>query len=147
MPLHVEIVTPTRKAFEGTASEVQIPGWLGEMGVLPSHTALLTLTHAGVVTLQGVEGQLTVGREPVALTAAHQGQACRLVLGAGFAEVGADRVTLVVELCEDGAGVDRAAAAAALSSAEAEMVKHDGGSLAFRLAQKAADLARARLSV
>jgi len=142
MSLKVEIVTPTRKAFEGTASEVQAPGWLGEFGVLPRHTSLLTLTRAGVVTLHGAEGQLTVERDAVELKGTR-----RLVLGAGFAEVGANGVTLVVELCEDGANVNKAAAAADLSKAEAEMAHNDGGSLAFRLAQKAADLARARLAV
>ncbi len=141
MSLTVEIVTPSRKSFEGTAEQVQAPGWLGEMGVLPRHAAVLTLTRAGVVTLQGARGQLTVDKEPMDVTGSR-----RLVVGPGFAEIGPDRVTLVVELCEDGQGVDKAAAAAALSKHEGEMAQVDGSSLAFRLAQKAADLARARLS-
>ncbi len=141
MSLTVEIVTPSRKAFDGTADRVQAPGWLGEMGVLPRHAATLTLTRAGVVTLVDANGQLTLDKEPQALQGTR-----RFVVGPGFAEVGPDRVTLVVELCEDGAGVDKTAAASALSAAESEMAKVDGNSLAFRLAQKAADLARARLS-
>lgn len=141
MSLTVEIVTPTRKAFDGSADQVQAPGWLGEIGVLPKHAAVLTLTRAGVVTLVSTTGQLTLDKEPVAISGTR-----RLVVGPGFAEVGPDRVTLVVELCEDGASVDKNAAAAALSAAEAEMVKVDGNSLAFRMASKAADLARARLS-
>lgn len=142
MSLTVEIVTPSKKAFEGTADQVQAPAWLGEMGVLPRHAAVLTLTRAGVVTLHAASGQLLIDREPVNVQGTR-----RLVVGPGFAEVGPDRVTMVVELCEDGNGVDKAAAAEALKKAEHEMAHTDGRSLSFRLAQKTADLARARLAV
>ena len=141
MPLRVEIVTPSRKAFEGQADAVQLPGWLGEMGVLPRHAPLLTLTRAGVLTLTGASGKLLVDKEYVELTHAR-----RLILGPGFAEVGPDRVTLLVDLCEDAQGVDKEAAAQALNKAEAEMAHEDSNSLAWRLASKAADLARARLA-
>lgn len=142
MSLKVEIVTPSRRAFEGQADTVQVPGWLGQMGVLPRHASVLTLTRAGVFTLSGATGKLLVDKEYVELSGSR-----RLVLGPGFAEVGADRVTLLVDLCEDAAGVDKAAAAEALAKAEAAMAKEDSNSVAWRLANKAADLARARLSV
>lgn len=142
MPLDVEIVTPTRLAFKGQADQLQAPGWFGEIGVLPRHTATLTLTRAGVLTLHGASGQLLAGNKEVGLQGTR-----RLVLGPGLAEVGPDRVTLVVDLCEDGEGVDKGAAAAALAAAEAEMAKLDGNTVAFRAASRAADLARARLAV
>lgn len=140
MSLHVDIVTPSRKVFEGQAERVELPGWLGEIGALSRHASLLTLVRAGVVTLHGATGQLMVEKEATPLSGDR-----RLVVGAGFAEVGADRVTLVVDLCEDSAGVDKGAAQAALVAAEKVLASEDSNSVPARLAVKQADLARARL--
>lgn len=86
MALKVEIVTPQRKVFSGEADQVQAPGWLGQMGVLPRHARLLSLTTQGEVIL-------------------HQGgKQTRFVVGKGFVEVGDDQVTLLVDSCEAAAG-------------------------------------------
>lgn len=140
MSMHVDIVTPARKVFEGTSERVELPGWLGELGALPRHASLLTLVRAGVVTLHGATGQLMLEKEPTPLSGDR-----RLIVGAGFAEVGPDRVTLVVDLCEDSLNVDKGAASTALTAAERVLATEDGGSVAARLASKQADLARARL--
>ena len=142
MSIKVEIVTPMRKAFEGEVNQVQVPGWLGELGVLPGHAALLALSRAGVATLHAANGTLTVDKEPAEIKGDR-----RLVLGPGFVEVNATSVTLVVDLCEDGVGVDKTAAAAALQKAEAELSKAEPNTAAWTLAQRQADLARARLAV
>jgi F-type H+-transporting ATPase subunit epsilon len=83
--MHVEIVTPSAVAFQGEADEVQAPALLGEYGALPGHARLLAVGKPGIVAL-------------------HQGGAIvkRLLVGPGFAEVGPDRVTLLVESCEAG---------------------------------------------
>lgn len=84
MALRVEIVTPIAVAFEGEADEVQAPGHLGEFGVRPQHELMVLLTRDGLVKL-------------------HQGNNTKvLTVGPGFAEVGPDRVTLLVDSCEDG---------------------------------------------
>lgn len=140
--IKVEIVTPMRRAFEGTVREVQIPGWLGELGVLPGHAALLALSKAGVVSMVGAEGSLTVDKETVPVTGDR-----RLIIGAGIAEVGPESVTLIVDLCEDSANVNRPAAEAALAAAETVLSSADPGSAEWTLNTKAAELARARLSV
>ena len=142
MSLTVEIVTPSRKVFEGQAERVELPGWLGEVGALPHHAPLLTLVRAGVVTLHAASGQITLEKEPTALTGDR-----RLVVGAGFAEIGQDRVTLVVDLCQDAATVDKTAAAADLQAAVEVIGANDANSVAARLAVKQADLARARLKI
>ncbi len=142
MSLTVEIVTPSRKVFEGQAERVELPGWLGEVGALPQHAPLLTLVRAGVVTLHGADGQLILDKEPAPLKGDR-----RLVVGAGFAEIGHDRVTLVVDLCQDSATVDKTAATADLQAAVEVLGTNDSNSVAARLAVKQADLARARLKV
>ncbi len=42
MPLAVEIVTPSRILVQEQVDELNIPGELGYLGILPGHTALLT---------------------------------------------------------------------------------------------------------
>ena len=100
MPLAVEIVTPAAVAWKGEAEEVQAPGLLGEFDALPDHAAMLAVTRAGVVTVHAADG------------------ARRKVVGTGFAEVGPDQITLLVDLCEPAEDVDKEAAKAALTAAE-----------------------------
>jgi F-type H+-transporting ATPase subunit epsilon len=124
--LTVEIVTPIASAFKGEAVEVVAPGLLGEFGVLPGHAAMLAVTRAGIVTLREGQGSK------------------RLVVGAGFAEVGGANVTLLVESCEAAEKVDKEAAKVALAAAEqklAGIALHDPE---WELARKQVDLAQAR---
>ena len=82
MSIHVEIVTPSQVAHEGDCEMVSAPGLMGEFGVLDMHAQTLAVTQAGVVTMQS------------------GGQVTKFVVGAGFAEVGPDRLTLLVDQCE-----------------------------------------------
>ena len=49
MPIHLEIVTPERRAFEGDVDEVSVPGTEGELGILPHHAPLVSLLGQGVL--------------------------------------------------------------------------------------------------
>ena len=127
MALAVEIVTPAEVAWKGNAKEVQAPGIAGEFGAMADHAAMLAVTRAGIVAVHtdsGIE---------------------RMVVGAGFAEVGPGQVTLLVDLCEPAANVDKAAAGAALASAEGILASADPSTDEWAKARKEADLAAARL--
>lgn len=127
MAVRFEIVTPTSIAWKGEADEIQAPGLQGEFGVLADHAALLAATRAGVVTV-------------------HQGgQATRMVVGPGFAEVADGEMTLLVDLCEPGADVDKAQAAQDLASAENILGAAAPGTREFDDATRKAALATARL--
>ena len=128
MSLAVEIVTPSEIVFSGSVDQIQAPGVLGEFGILPEHASMLAVTTAGRVTLH------TEGGERV------------LVVGPGFAEVGPDQVTLLVDLCEDVGAVDRATAQSDLDAGYAELGKVDLFSDEGLLIQKRIDLAQARLA-
>ena len=75
--LHLEIVTRHRRVLQTEVDEVRLPGVMGELGILPGHTPLLTALAIGRVayTSGGVEHQLVVKD--------------------GFAEVQPDRVTVL----------------------------------------------------
>jgi len=127
MSIHVEIVTPSEVAYEGDCEMASAPGLLGEFGVLDFHAQTLAVTEAGVVTMKNGD------------------DVTKLVVGPGFAEVGADRMTLLVDSCEPAGTVDKAQAKRDLDAAFAELKQYDAESEEGLQARKAADLAQARL--
>jgi F-type H+-transporting ATPase subunit epsilon len=127
MSLAVEIVTPSSIAFSGEVSGVQAPGLLGDFGVMPGHAQMLAVTQPGRVTLQTATGPQM------------------LLVGAGFAEVGAHRVTLLVDLCEPVGAVDRGVVQVELNEAIAALGRMDTESDEGIQTQKRIDLAAARL--
>ena len=56
MTLHVDIVSAEAEIFSGTANMVFAPAEMGEVGIAPRHTALLTRLKPGEVRVQ-VEGR------------------------------------------------------------------------------------------
>jgi len=54
--IHVDIVSAERELFSGEATMVFAPAILGEVGIAPMHTPLLTPLNAGDVRVQTVEG-------------------------------------------------------------------------------------------
>jgi len=127
--LTVEIVTPSQVAFSGEVKQIQAPGVLGEFGVLPQHAQMLAVVKAGRVVLHTDDGEQT------------------LVVGAGFAEVGLDQVTLLVDLCEEVGAVAAADAQAEIDAGYADLAKVDVFSDTGLLIQKRIDLAQARLGL
>lgn len=98
--LRLEVVTPSRRVLESSASEVRIPGALGELGILPGHTPLLTSLGTGLV--QWSDGE----------------SSGRLVVQGGFAEVQPDAVTVLASVAETIDQIDVEAARDALSAAQ-----------------------------
>ena len=127
MALVVEIVTPTATVFSGEADEVKAPGFLGEFGVLPEHTPFLSVVTPGVV-------EITSG-----------GGTQKFVVGRGFVEAGPNRLTVLAEHVELAADVDSKAAVSQLETAEKTMASEDPATAAYALAERDAELARARL--
>jgi len=125
--LQVDIVTPTKLAFSGAASEIRLPGWLGEMGVMPGHDTVLSLLRGGtaIVNAEGGEKQFVIGR--------------------GFAEIGPERVTVLTDSCETPASIDQAKAAADYAALEATMGGLNGFDASTEATEAALEVARARL--
>ena len=101
--LKLEVVTPSRRVLEGRAKEVRIPGALGELGILPGHTPLLTSLGTGEVTWfdDGTTG--------------------RLVVQGGFAEVQPDAVTVLASVAETVDEIDVESARSALAAAQEKL--------------------------
>ena len=124
--LRLEVVTPSRRVLESRASEVRIPGALGELGVLPGHTPLLTSLGTGEVTW--FDGETT---------------GCLVVQG-GFAEVQPDAVTVLASVAEAVDEIDLEAARATLAEAQEKLKTVDADD--FDEVDSQLRLAEARIS-
>ena len=70
----------------------------------------------------------------------------RWLVAHGFAEVGPDHVTLLVDSSEDVAKIDKAKAKQDLAEAEKAMAAAEPGSEPHKLALRRVELARARIA-
>ncbi len=48
----VEIITPDRPIFQSNATEVTIPSYEGEMGILKDHIPLITFLRPGLISIK-----------------------------------------------------------------------------------------------
>jgi F-type H+-transporting ATPase subunit epsilon len=100
MPLHLEIVTPERLAFEGDVDEVIVPGSEGALGILPHHAPLISLLGQGVLCLKC------------------NGEEEEFAIFGGFVQVRPDRVVVLAETADMASEIDVARAERARREAE-----------------------------
>jgi F-type H+-transporting ATPase subunit epsilon len=121
--LELEVATPERLLVREQATEVQVPGKNGYMGILPGHAALLSLLGSGV--LDYVAG----------------GQRRYLAVAGGFVEVLPSHVRVLADVAERAEDIDTARAQAALQRAQQQI-----GGYEPDLALAAMDRAQARMA-
>lgn len=107
MPLTLEIVTPEGRVYSDTVDNVVLSTSTGEIGVLPGHIPLLT--------------QLEDGELRVLKGTTQESIAC----GRGFAEINADKVSVLAEQAINVDKIDEAAVEKARARAE-EALKTKG---------------------
>jgi F-type H+-transporting ATPase subunit epsilon len=90
--LHLEVVTPERRVLEESVDMVTVPGFGGELGILPGHTPLISRLQTGVLSY--VQG----------------GRTEQLHVSGGFVEVNDDRVAILADLAERPEEIDVARA-------------------------------------
>ena len=129
MPLTVAIITPSRILAQEQADEVNIPGDLGYLGILPGHTSLLTQLGQGKLMYRRGE------------------QRQYLALFGGYMEVRDDQVTVLADVAETAADIDRARAESARHRAEQRLRERQGQDIDFERAQAALMRAMIRLQV
>lgn len=82
MPIRCEIVTQERLVYEDDVDYVSLPGVEGRMGILPNHTALLTVLDFGEVMVR------------------RAGQEEFFAVGGGFAEIQPNKVIVLADSAE-----------------------------------------------
>jgi F-type H+-transporting ATPase subunit epsilon len=125
--LNLVVVTAEKTVVDAEADEVTLPGEMGYLGILPGHTALLSLLKTGVLSYKrGGSGEA-------------------FALDGGFAEVAQDIVRVLAGSAERGSEIDAAAAERDLSEASEQMKTANRETLDGLRAK--AELAQARLTV
>jgi F-type H+-transporting ATPase subunit epsilon len=127
--LKLEIVTPSAIVYSEDVSMVALPGRQGDMGIYPNHVPLMTKVAAGEV-------EVTRG-----------GQKELLAVGEGFAEVTADRVSILTDMAAQEADIDEAKAEEALKAAEDRLKGENLSDEQVLAAEAAAAAALAQLKV
>jgi F-type H+-transporting ATPase subunit epsilon len=125
--LRLIVVTPERQVVDSPADEVQLPGELGYLGILPGHATLVTLLKTGILSFR--DG----------------GKAKALALASGFAEVAHDTVSVLADLAEEPSQIDPAAAER--DRAQAEEALKTAGVDTMEAIRGRLELALARLEV
>jgi F-type H+-transporting ATPase subunit epsilon len=87
--IELEIVTPERQVVKDRATEIQIPGRNGYLGILPGHAPLITELAIGEISYTNEAGVST-----------------HLTVAWGFAEVLPDKVTILAETAERAEDID-----------------------------------------
>ncbi|MCI0485061.1 MAG: F0F1 ATP synthase subunit epsilon [Blastocatellia bacterium] len=102
----LEIVTPERKILETEVDRVEVPGFSGELGILPGHTELISqLKPAGLLTYY-----LNEVKEEMAISD-------------GFVEVKPDRIVVLADKAERPEDIDIARALELKETAERQLQK------------------------
>jgi F-type H+-transporting ATPase subunit epsilon len=103
MALKLVVVTPEKKVVETETDQVELPGQLGYLGILPGHAPLISLLTTGVLTYR------TGGAEK------------SLAISAGFVEVAGDSVSVLADLAEEPGQINADAAEKDRSRAQEEL--------------------------
>ena len=100
--LRLEFVTPERPIVQDDVDEVEMPGELGHIGVLPGHAALLAALQSGMMWYRkGAERKYAF-------------------VDRGYAEVGADHVSILARAGERSEEIDIARAEDQLAKPRAD---------------------------
>jgi len=106
--IHLEVVTPDGLKLAADVNEFTAPSVDGEFGVLPGHVPLLAALTTGIVTYQ------------------LNGEKHAVAVGAGFAEVSADKALLITDRFIKKEDIDPVVVRLDLKEADEALDKFDG---------------------
>ena len=100
--LHIDVVSAEESIYSGEAEFVVLPGEVGELGIYPRHTPLITRIKPGAVRIKPADG----GDEQL------------IFVAGGILEVQPAVVTVLADTAIRGTDLDEAKASDALKKAE-----------------------------
>ena len=123
--IQLEVVTPERRLLEEPVDMVTVPGFNGELGILPGHTPLISQLKTGI------------------LTYVQEGKSIQLHVSGGIVEVRDDRVSVLAEVAERPEEIDVNGARAARERFEKQLSAWSGSEDDLELART--ELARSEV--
>jgi len=127
--LTLQLVTPYKKVLSQEVDEVTAPGSMGELGVLPGHTSLLTTLKIGELSYR--DGNETF----------------HVAVNWGYLEIEEEKVNVLVETAEPADDIDLARAKAALGRAEEALKKLSPEDKNYKIMEAALERAMIRIQV
>lgn len=106
----LEIVSAERMLFSGDVCRLEVAGTMGELGIHPGHTPLLTALRPGDIRLTMPDNKVDV-----------------YFVSGGMLEVQPDVVTVLADVASRADDLDEAAALAAKERAEKAIAERDSG--------------------
>ncbi|MDY0291149.1 MAG: F0F1 ATP synthase subunit epsilon [Desulfuromonadaceae bacterium] len=127
--LKLEMVTPYKQVLSEEVDEIIMPGQLGQLGILPGHTPLLTTLKMGEFTYR------------------KGGSSFHVAVNWGYVEVEDDTVIVLAETAEPADEIDMARAKAAMGRAEEALKRLDPEDKDYRIMEAALNRALIRIQV
>jgi len=106
---HFDLVSPEKLLFSGEVQQVDVPGAEGDFGVLAGHAPVVTTLRPGILTVHDANGERQI-----------------VVLG-GFAEVSAEGLTVLADIAESVADIDRTMIEKRIAEMESRIEKMQPG--------------------
>nr|AWH02838.1 ATP synthase F0 complex c subunit [Asclepias emoryi]AWH03625.1 ATP synthase F0 complex c subunit [Asclepias nyctaginifolia]AWH08195.1 ATP synthase F0 complex c subunit [Asclepias oenotheroides] len=108
MTLHLCVLTPNRIVWDSEVKEIILSTNNGQIGVLPDHAPIATAVDIGILKIR------------------LNGQWLTMALMGGFARIGNNEITVLVNDAEKGSAIDPQEARQTLENAEANLRKAEG---------------------
>nr|YP_009557006.1 ATP synthase CF1 epsilon subunit [Trigastrotheca stricta]QBC70735.1 ATP synthase CF1 epsilon subunit [Trigastrotheca stricta] len=108
MTLNLCVLTPNRIVYNSEVKEIILPTNSGQIGVLPNHAPIATAVDIGILRIR------------------RNDQWSTMALMGGFARIGNNEITVLVNEAERGSDIDPQEAQQTLEKAEANFRKAEG---------------------
>nr|YP_010516010.1 ATP synthase CF1 epsilon subunit [Ferula olivacea]UXL88169.1 ATP synthase CF1 epsilon subunit [Ferula olivacea]WBR37120.1 AtpE [Ferula olivacea]WBR37207.1 ATP synthase CF1 epsilon subunit [Ferula sp. XM-2019a] len=108
MTLNLCVLTPNRTVWNSKVNEIILSTNSGQIGVLPNHASVATAVDIGILKIR------------------LDGQWLTMALMGGFARIGNNEITVLVNDAEKGSDIDSQEAQQTLEIAEANLRKAEG---------------------
>lgn len=127
--MHLDVVSAESALFSGEVKELFAPGEMGDLGIMPKHTQLITTLKAGELRYVTEEGEAS------------------LFVAGGVMEVQPNVVTVLADTAMRAEDLDSEAAEAAKQRAEDALKGKDPEDLDYEAIQTELDAAKAQIEM
>ena len=130
MTFHLDVVTAEQQLFSGTVEEVIAPGAMGDLGIMPRHSQLISKLRAGELQYRTTEGAMA-----------------SLFVSGGVLEVQPHVVTVLADTGMRAEDLDEAAAREAMKQAQDALQGKDPEDLDYEAIQSELEAAKAQIEM
>ena len=130
MTFHLDVVTAEQQLFSGTVEEVIAPGAMGDLGIMPRHSQLISKLRAGELQYKTTEGAMA-----------------SLFVSGGVLEVQPHVVTVLADTGMRAEDLDEAAAREAMKQATDALQGKDPEDLDYEAIQTELESAKAQIEM